>query len=268
MTLRRTVLPAATAVLWDILENEPLLKGFSLVGGTALALRIAHRQSEDLDFACVSEKLPSHRIDQLVHKIEEKGIHVELISDLAEEQNFLNDGLELRDYQRNYVADRVKLSLFSADPELRAVLSSQPVREEGPIVPALDRLFASKVLVCAHRSKTRDWLDIYMLCTKHGFRLNDMYRVFQQYDKYGWDSAIGRLTTMTIPSDDEGYRHMMSNPPSIEAMREFFVKERAALAAELARSTDRERTAARELAISSPKKPKKGKGRGGGIGDE
>lgn len=44
-------LPAETRQLWLALMHEPLLRGFVLIGGTALTLRIGHRLSEDLDFA-------------------------------------------------------------------------------------------------------------------------------------------------------------------------------------------------------------------------
>ena len=40
-----------TAGVWAALEGHPLLKGFILIGGTALTLRIGHRVSEDLGFA-------------------------------------------------------------------------------------------------------------------------------------------------------------------------------------------------------------------------
>lgn len=41
-------LPPETARVWQRLESEPLLAGWYLIGGSALALRIGHRQSEDL----------------------------------------------------------------------------------------------------------------------------------------------------------------------------------------------------------------------------
>src|SRR6266496_2119477 len=42
------ILPAAQKQLWGELEHTP--PGFVLYGGTALALRLAHRASEDFDF--------------------------------------------------------------------------------------------------------------------------------------------------------------------------------------------------------------------------
>ncbi|MGE5056408.1 MAG: nucleotidyl transferase AbiEii/AbiGii toxin family protein [Acidobacteriota bacterium] len=42
------ILPTAQRRLWDELKHTP--KDFVLYGGTALALTLAHRTSEDLDF--------------------------------------------------------------------------------------------------------------------------------------------------------------------------------------------------------------------------
>ncbi len=62
------VMPAATARLFSELEAEPLLQSFILIGGTALALHIGHRISEDLDFIILSQKLPRAALDALTRK--------------------------------------------------------------------------------------------------------------------------------------------------------------------------------------------------------
>ena len=44
-------LPASTKkVLLELVGTAPFLRNFVLVGGSALALHLCHRQSEDLDF--------------------------------------------------------------------------------------------------------------------------------------------------------------------------------------------------------------------------
>jgi hypothetical protein len=40
-----------TEAVWQFLRRQPSLTGFVLMGGSALALRLGHRQSEDLDTA-------------------------------------------------------------------------------------------------------------------------------------------------------------------------------------------------------------------------
>lgn len=236
MTLSSKGLPPATARLWAALSAQPLLSGFVLVGGTALALRIAHRISEDLDFAWGGERLPARRIDRLMERLRQDGFLVEKISSLAEEQEFLNDGLVLQDYQRDILVGTVRLTFFCADRELREVLDSLPREEGGPVVADLDRLFAAKALVCAHRSRTRDWLDLYLLMTKHGYRMEDLRAVFERHDRYGWDPAIARLVAAEPPPNDEGYRSLLVSPPTLDDLRAFFIGERARMESRLARA--------------------------------
>mgnify|MGYP003396954708 FL=1 len=49
MLQTQTVEPRTLELLRK-LQSEPLMSSFNLVGGTALALRIGHRKSIDLDF--------------------------------------------------------------------------------------------------------------------------------------------------------------------------------------------------------------------------
>ena len=55
-----------TAAVWAALEGHQLLKGFILIGGTALTLRIGHWVSEHLDFAYTAPRLPKAQISALL----------------------------------------------------------------------------------------------------------------------------------------------------------------------------------------------------------
>lgn len=52
---RLDILPPAQRALWDELGGLP--HGFVLYGGTALALRLGHRQSIDFDFSPPSRSI-------------------------------------------------------------------------------------------------------------------------------------------------------------------------------------------------------------------
>lgn len=55
--------------LWTRLRNEPALAGFVLIGGSALALHLGHRISEDLDFALRGlEDRPALQLPRIVLK--------------------------------------------------------------------------------------------------------------------------------------------------------------------------------------------------------
>ncbi len=70
------MLPPETARVWSLLEKVPTLAGAILIGGTALALRLNHRHSYDLDFCFRSRRLPTRQIEQVLAALAAKGITV------------------------------------------------------------------------------------------------------------------------------------------------------------------------------------------------
>lgn len=68
------MLPIETARVWAFLEKEPSLAGAILIGGTALALRIGHRCSYDLDFCFPAPRLPLRQIEAVVEALADGGI--------------------------------------------------------------------------------------------------------------------------------------------------------------------------------------------------
>lgn len=56
--LKLELMPKATQEIFDRLKDDHRLDCFSLVGGTALALQIGHRISEDLDFNILVKSYP------------------------------------------------------------------------------------------------------------------------------------------------------------------------------------------------------------------
>ncbi len=212
-----------TRTVWEQLDGHPLLKGFVLIGGTALALRVGHRVSEDLDFAyATGEHLPRTRLDLLVRSLRDRGITLALNQSPRAEEEFLDAGLELADYQQDFLAnDTVKVSFMSPDAPAQLVIagdSSLPVR-----VATLDEIFALKSLVCAERSKTRDWFDLYVLMTRHGFSIVDFHDVFLRYGAMAkFDNAEMRLRASKPDPGDEGYEQLLTDAPALDAMQIFF----------------------------------------------
>lgn len=219
-------LPTETRQLWAVLMHEPLLHGFTLIGGTALTLRIGHRLSEDLDFAYLGARLPKRSLQALKQHLNTKGIRLEEIPDVLAQQTFLDTGLELADYQQNYLAEApsgtVKLSFVCFDPHVTGLFAGD---ESSPLrVATLDEVFKSKVLACAERSKTRDWFDLYLLMNHYGFDGEDLYRTFvEAASEHKFDIASVRLRSGKPSLADEGYANLLPEPPSLEVMRDFFV---------------------------------------------
>jgi len=75
--LKLEFMPEATQKNFARLKDDPRLAGFTLVGGTALALQIGHRISEDLDFNIFGQKLPIKVIDGLLDELAAGGAEIE-----------------------------------------------------------------------------------------------------------------------------------------------------------------------------------------------
>ncbi len=222
-------LPPATASLWQRLEEDPALGGFHLLGESALALRIGHRQSEDLDFAWPGMKLPRERLDTLIRKLENEGWVLERDDSDASYDEFLIAGMDLHDYQQNFVAysrdgGSVKLTFFvpSSLVELLLKPSDSPV----VVLPDLDFLFKTKALVTAERSASRDWLDLYILMTRHGFTMDDYASTFRELEKNReLDRGLRCLESGQPRNNDPGYRTLAPDAPEVTEVTEYFRRE-------------------------------------------
>jgi hypothetical protein len=228
------LLPRETEKVWDFLKAQPTLAGMVLVGGTALSLHLSHRISEDLDIACLEETLPRRRIQNLIHAGSEAGFDFASKDDEAALQEFVHGGLDLHDYQQDFIVlKKVKLSFFVADQPLQRILSGAP--EALLRVASVRELFKSKAIVSARRSKTRDWFDLYVLMTQHSFTLHDYFAAFREA---GIDSqaeiGLGRICSGVPQKTDEGFAHLLSNPPSLADMTNYFAQARDSLEQELA----------------------------------
>ena len=222
--------------LWMRLADEPRLIGFVLIGGTALALRIAHRVSEDLDFAYLGQTLPRVRISNLIDSLQRAGLDVQANQNVADEQDFLDAGLVLAEHQQNFVIDgEIKLSFVRFDNQTTQCLAG--TTESPARIASLDEIFRTKSLVCAQRSKTRDWFDLYILMTSHGFNVSDMHRAFADAGCASmFDIAAQRLRLCKPTKTDEGYAHLVKPAPSLPIMRRFFSQALDQLEIDLSRA--------------------------------
>ena len=171
------MLPPATEQVWNYLREQPSLHGFVLIGGSALALLIQHRLSEDLDFVYPQTRLPRQRLNTLTKLAGEAGVGFQRNDNEAAAEEFATGGMELHDYQQDFVVNGiVKVSFFTPDPPLQRVLAAPA--EATVRVASLSELFKAKCLVSALRSKSRDWLDLYLLLRDHGFTMRDYRAAF------------------------------------------------------------------------------------------
>lgn len=139
---RLEILPSSQRRLWNEMRGA-IPADFVLYGGTALALRLGHRASEDFDFFSNQSFLPA---------------------DLEGRVPFLAGAERLQSSPNTLVSfvDRggpVKVSFFGGLP-LRRVADPEPAEENGVLVASLLDLAATKVKVVQDRAEVKDYLDI------------------------------------------------------------------------------------------------------------
>lgn len=236
----KKVMPAPTAWLFDEIRTNPLLGRFILIGGTGLSLHIGHRMSEDLDLITLESKLPRTALKELQRQLESSGHQIEHRINPAAYDDFQISGMELEDSQQDWVVDSsVKLTFFAGEPKhakLLATTNRNDNPEGGIKVASFQELCQLKAIVTASRSKSRDWLDLFILERDHQFGVAKWKDAF---DKAGlspmdFEIALNRMCRGLLSEDDEGYDTLIPNPPNIEEMKNRFRSLRKAYETNLA----------------------------------
>lgn len=155
MNPRLDALPSPQRRLWPELRATP--RRFVLYGGTAIALRLAHRKSEDFDFFS-SEPLDG---DALLAGIP-----------------YLNEAMVVQRARDTLtcVVDRggpVRLSFFGG-LSLNRVESPQTAEGAGILVASLRDLGGTKARVVQSRALSKDYIDIDALMRLGGISLTSM----------------------------------------------------------------------------------------------
>src|ERR1041384_332202 len=152
---RLEILPAAQRALWPELAETPA--EFTLYGGTAIALRLAHRQSADFDFFTLESFEPGSLLNRIPYL---KGAALRQAA-----PNTLSVNLDR--------GEPVQLSYFGG-LGIGQVAPAENV--DGPRfkVASLIDLAGMKVAVLPQRVELRDYLDIHALLTQARISLPQM----------------------------------------------------------------------------------------------
>ncbi len=141
-----SILPEPQQALWPLLEMVP--KRFVLYGGTAIALRLAHRESVDFDFF-TSEDFNS---DQLVREMD-------FLTGAKRVQESPNTLTVLKRIDNFDVF--IQLSFFGG---LRlGQIKSPDVANNGLFVASMLDLFGMKCATVSQRAEAKDYVDIYTI---------------------------------------------------------------------------------------------------------
>lgn len=139
-----------TGQIFDAVSRLECIRGYLLVGGTALSLQIHNRQSEDLDFM----RWRTSKTEKM--EVDWPSIRKEL------ETNATIDSMNLLDIDHvEFIVQGVKISFYAA-PRYSPV--SEPVHIQNNLYAAdMLSIGAMKMEVMLRRSAFRDYYDIYSL---------------------------------------------------------------------------------------------------------
>ncbi len=234
--LKLELMPTTTQKNFARLKEDPRLGNFSLVGGTALALQIGHRISEDLDFNIFGQVLPTQALNAILNDLVASGANIESLITPAQKSQFkINTSENLDNYIQDYLIDGAKVTFHSRNESDRPkqqidFLKSIPklhVSKQGFNILGVDGLFVMKSIVVYDRIKSRDLYDLMVLTRDHGYSLENIFDAINAYqplrdkDPERFKSAV----TGIIPLDknDEGFSSIHLNV-KIEDVYKYFRK--------------------------------------------
>jgi len=193
------LLPNTQTLLLKMIKECPFLEKYVLVGGSALALYLCHRKSEDLDFFTYDDSFDKKEIFEYIQSFKNKEI------------------LNQTDEQIDLLLDGVKVTFFNAKWEFL-----KPIKIKKFNLSSLKSIGAMKVNVMFLRAKYRDYYDLYFLL-KEGMSLRKMFE-YSQHILEGINFklfAVALLYIDDIEDDNIAYLEPKEHI-SKEKIRDFF----------------------------------------------
>ncbi len=139
----KCLLPKTQKLLLKIIDKCNFLDKYVLVDGSALAMHLCHRKSEDLDFFTYEDSFDKKKIYDFLKYFEQK----EILNETNEQVDLLLDG--------------VKVTFFNT-----AWSFLKPKVKSQFNLASLEQISAMKINVLFLRAKYRDYYDIYFLVKK------------------------------------------------------------------------------------------------------
>ena len=185
----------------DLLPTLALFKKeYYLVGGTAIALHIGHRES--IDFDLFKEK-----------NIRKKDVFTKL--------NGLDYKVSFAEYnQINMLSNGVKITFFSFPYQIPHTNSLENYLK----MPDLLTLSAMKAFALGRRAKWKDYVDLFFIIKYH-FSIKEISKKAEELfkDEFITKQFIAQLGYFKGINYDEEVTYIIPNPPDQEEIQEFLV---------------------------------------------
>jgi hypothetical protein len=150
-----SILPESQKLLWSQLKPTP--KDFVLYGGTALALRLGHRESVDFDFFSCRSFQPLQLVNAITY---------------LKNQTVTQQSADTLSCEVETERGDVKISFFGG-LSLRQIESPDTISSNEIAVASLKDIFGMKCATVPQRSETKDYLDIHALITQGEITLSE-----------------------------------------------------------------------------------------------
>jgi len=187
------------ALLLKMIDECSFLQKYVLVGGSALALHLCHRKSEDLDFFTYDDSFDKKEIFDYIQSFENK----EILHQSNEQIDLLLDG--------------VKVTFFNAKWKFL-----KPKKIAKFNLSTIESISAMKVNVMFLRAKYRDYYDLYFL-VKDRISLKEIF----EYSKNIVDGINFKLFAIALlyidDIEDDNIRYLEPKESiTKEEIRDFF----------------------------------------------
>ena len=193
-----------------IAKNKFLKEKFYLTGGTALAeFYLRHRYSEDLDFFSEIE------IDTLNLNVSLKKIKESVGATKMDFQQSFNRNLIFF-----HASNKVIKTEFTYFPFPRI---EKGVLARGINVDSLIDIAVNKLFTIYQRTNSRDYIDLFFICAKHSFKIQDLLKKAKA--KFDWHIDPLQLGTRFMKAKEAKDYPRMIQKIAPARWQKFFVQE-------------------------------------------
>lgn len=222
-------MPEDTANVFMELSSIESMCNFTLIGGTAMAIQIGHRLSEDLDFWMPKNNLPKNEINKIMGTLRSKGMAISMLTPSWRISQAKINGIDLLSYSQDYSINDVKVTFFARNDEPYLYFSQlgKITAKTSFGIADLNSIFEMKSWVISQRVKSRDLFDL-MIFVKNGKSIQDILDAGFAADlswnnEYAKDVLVGNIP---IDKDDEGLYSVLTQHNnkdfSIENIHQYF----------------------------------------------
>jgi predicted nucleotidyltransferase component of viral defense system len=207
-----------TKQVFESISNLDCIKDYCLIGGTALAIQIEHRFSEDLDF-CIWKKSKYHKQEIKWHVIFNE------LSTLGAVQKNILDLTHC-----DFYLDGVKITFFCNGIKEPENMQRIPVLNHIAVADPVS-IGVMKLEVLQYRTTHRDYYDIYSLL-QEGIALDTLIERTGRYLRHSLKTReiLAMLVNRTNIRDDSRFSELLPKyNVSIDAMKQYIIEKIKAL---------------------------------------